>query len=305
MNERVDSLLQRLVVGLDGSPASEAALAWALANIPGSGQIWAVHTVAPEKELAIDAVLGNSAVTLRHRQIDLAGWVGKLAQGDERVIRRVIEEHAGRGLLSAADEMPADAIVVGHPRTWGRHGPKLVGHVTADLIHRSPRPIVIVPSGWDAASANGSPIVVGASVSAASRAAMRWAFRNSARSGSTVRLVHALGPRSLLNPDGPLEVLAYHIDPTLVPGWVEEDIRVLADEISSELSDTGAAAEHTVEISTGRIGRRLSDAGDTAGLLVIGRGNSPLRKRVVAPYLRRVIEQATCPVVIVPAEQAR
>jgi nucleotide-binding universal stress UspA family protein len=304
MSEHVDTMLQRLVVGLDGSPASEAALAWALANVAATGEICVVHTVAPEKELAIDAVLGNSTVVLRHRQIDLAGWVGKLATGDERIVRRVIEDHAARGLLSAADSIDADAVVVGQHRP-GRHGPTLVGRVTAELIRRSHRPVVVVPSGWDEAGAGGSPIVVGASVSAASRAAMRWAFRHAAETGSGLRLVHAFGPRSLVSPDGPLELLAYHIDPTLVPGWVEEDIAVLANEISSELPDTGSTAARTIEISTGRIGRRLVDAADTAGLLVVGRGTSPFRRRAVAPHIRRVIEQATCPVVVVPAEPAR
>jgi nucleotide-binding universal stress UspA family protein len=304
MSERVGAQLECLVVGVDGSPASEAALRWALANLIRTGQICAVHTVAPERELAIDAVLGSSVILLQNRQIDLAGWVGKAAGDDDRIVSRVIEDHAARGLLSAAADVDADAIVIGHHRHSGP-GAGLVGHVTADLIHRSTYPVVIVPSGWDAAGATGSPIVVGASVSAASRAAMRWAFQRSAQTGSTIRLVHALGPRSLINPDGPLELLAYHIDPTLVSDWVEEDINVLADEISNELDDTGITAERSVEVSTGRIGRRLSDAADTAGLIVVGRGNSPFRRRAIAPYVRHVIEHATCPVVVVPAEPTR
>jgi nucleotide-binding universal stress UspA family protein len=200
-------------------------------------------------------------------------------------------------LLRLADGLDATAVVVGH-RTSGVPG-QVVGHVTASLLHRSSRPVVIVPAGWTPERTDGRPVAIGVGVARGTKAALRWVLSQPALTSDGLLLVHAHGIRSLFRPDGWLDVLAYHLDPTVLPGWVENDLVGLAVELQRE---AGVEVDVAVTVQPGRIGARLVEAGADAGLLVIGRGEPPfIRTRVLAPYLRHAITHAPCPVVVVPA----
>jgi nucleotide-binding universal stress UspA family protein len=308
------SKLCEIVVGLDSSTESQAAMRWAIANVARDGRITVVHAVAPEQELALDAVLGDSVAMLRHRRTEVERWVEQAQVPDHiEVDLRIVEDHAATALSAAAEEVAADAVAVGH-RAHQRFGPRLVGHVTADLLHRTGRCVVIVPDGWQPSRGASTPVVVGVGVSDATRCAIRWGMQRALEHGRGVQFVHAMGPRTAFRPDGLLDVVAYQIDPSIVPTWVEEDVRALADEISREIAapdhtdtpvtSSSASVEASVEIAHGRIGRVLTRHTGDADVLVIGRASAPIRRRTLAPYLRHVIEHASCPVAIVPAAES-
>lgn len=289
-----------LVVGVDGSRESSAAIGWAAAALAPGGRLHAVHVLAPAGELALDAVLGDSVSLRHHREQQLENDWLEPARGHDVDVRTVVLEGAvAASLLGVADDVGADAVVVGH-HGRSRVAPQVVGHVTGDLLHHAELPAVVVPDGWDAESAVGVPVAVGVGVSEPTRAAIRWAIGRAGATGSGLLLVHALGHRSLFRSNGLLDVLAYHLDPTVIPGWVEEDLLALAEEIEAE---TGEDVEMTVSVDPGRIGARLVEAGERARLLVIGRGDPPLlRRHVLAPYLHHAIVHAPCPVAVVPED---
>lgn len=303
--------LQQLVVGVDGSEESAAALRWASESLAPGGRLHAVHTVSFAAELAVDAVLGDS-VGLRHRrESDLASaWIASVADADVTLTTEVVEGGVAESLLVSAAQLDADAVVLGHhPHT--RFGPQMVGHVTADVLRHARRPVVVIPSGWVAGEGDSgdrdrhdgdeAPIVVGVGVAAATRVALTWATRQARATGAGISLVHALGPRSLFRQDGLLDVLAYHIDQTMVAQWVEEDLLEMADRICEAAGD---GVELTIDVRPGRIGPRLVEAGAGARLLVIGREGHAFSRYSMASYLRHAIRHATCPVVVVPvAEQ--
>lgn len=279
------------VVGLDGSAASTAALRWAAAGQGGTGRIHAVHVVE-----TTDA----SATTRRHAEALLEGWVAT-AVGDDRsnVTPRVREGDVTEALLRCADEVGAEVVVVGH-HAHEHLGPQLVGRVTAGLLHAAGLPVVIVPTDWAPAQTRGRPMAVGVGVSEGTRCALRWAMEHAWLSGDGMILAHALGPRSVFRPDGWLDVLAYHLDPTVLSEWFEQDLLELAEQLRAE---TGADVDVSVSVEPGRTGARLVDAGERAGLLVVGRSEPPfVRTRTIAPYLRHAIVHAPCPIVVVPAE---
>ena len=297
MNE---SLLRDVVVGLDGSCQSRQALDWARSEVGPEARIHAVHVIAPIAELALDAALGDSVMMRHRRELSMrTEWLDGIAAADDRVVPQIREGGVASSLMAVADDVDAEAVVVGH-HPHARFGPRFVGHVAADLLHHSDRPVIVVPDAWASQDGDGiRPVVVGVGVASGTRAAVRWALDHAG--GVGLSLVHAFGPRSLFRPTGVLDVLAYHLDPHVLPEWVEEDLMVLADEVRVERSD-GEDVEVTLDVAHGRTGPVLVEAGERARALVIGRSEPAfLRRHAIAPYLRYALVNAACPVVVVPA----
>lgn len=293
--------LRALVVGVDGSAESLTALRWAVDQVAPDGSVHAVHVVVPTEELALDAALGDSVKLQRHREAELRDvWVPKALAGasDVEVVTRVREGHVSDELRSFGDRVGADAIVVGH-HPHPRLGPQLVGHVTARLLRESARPVVIVPSEW--MPGRGGPVTVGVGVSKGTEAALSWTTNHLDLADTGLLLVHAHGPRTLFRQDGWLDVVAYHLDPTVLPDWVEDDLLEIAGRIRDR---TGTDVDIAVSVQPGRTGPKLVEAGTSAGLLVVGRGEPPfVRGHAIAPYLRHAIVHAPCPIVVVPADR--
>ncbi len=174
MNE---SLLRDVVVGLDGSCQSRRAFDWAQSEVGPEGRIHAVHVISPLAELAVDAALGDSVMMRHRREIEMrTEWLDGIAATDGRVSPQVREGAVGDCLMAVAEDVGAEAIVVGH-HPHVRFGPRFVGHVAADLLHHSTRPVIVVPDAW--ATADGDdirPVVVGVGVASGTRSAIRWAL---------------------------------------------------------------------------------------------------------------------------------
>ncbi|HYQ63991.1 universal stress protein [Actinophytocola sp.] len=136
-----------VVVGVDGLPTSEEAVAFAFAEASAHGaDLVAVHTWA---DPVIDTILlghpepldfepaqQRAYETLAER---LAGWQEKYP--DVHVIREVVRDHPSRALLRHADG--ARLVVVG---TRGRGGFSglVLGSTGQHLLHHSPCPVAVV-----------------------------------------------------------------------------------------------------------------------------------------------------------------
>lgn len=287
--EQTERGLDELVVALDGSPASITALRWAVAQRSSGGVVHAVHVVA-----------GQGTVDPDEGRLLREAWVPAAVGADHSaVVPVVLQGDVASELIAHGDAIDADAIVVGHHER-AHLGPQLVGHVTADLLHDADRPVVIVPNDWSPAHTDGRPVAVGVGVSKGTRTAVRWAMEHPRHNAAGIVLAHAHGPRSIFRPDGWLDVLAYHLDPTVLREWVEQDLLELAEQLRAE---TDADVEVSVAVAPGRTGAHLVEAGERASLLVVGRGEPPfIRSRTIAPYLRHAIVHAPCPIVVVPAD---
>ncbi|MEV0703212.1 universal stress protein [Saccharopolyspora sp. NPDC050389] len=132
-----------IVVGVDGSSSSKAALRWAVwhAGLVGGSvtavMVWDMpmiynweppgdqdfaHRTAQELRSVIDETVGDAAVEV-HKEV---------AQG-----------HPARALLAAAEETSADAIVVGN-RGHGGFTEALLGSVSQHIVHHARCPVVVV-----------------------------------------------------------------------------------------------------------------------------------------------------------------
>jgi nucleotide-binding universal stress UspA family protein len=298
-------LMQTIVVGLDGSRPSSAAARWAAGAVAPGGRVQAIHVIGFGEELLVDAATADSVAYRHELEAELNGpWLEPIRGTPVAIDARVdvVEGSVAHALLRAAHEVGADAIAVGH-HSHRRFGPQLVGHVTSDLLRHSDLPIVVVPGDWDPIVNVTAPVVVGVGVAEASRAAIRWAIEHSPAASVGLSLVHALGPRTVFRADGLLDVLAFHLDPSVLPTWVEEDLTALADQVRTE-AGSGVDVGISVSVEPGRIGPVLVEAGQGARLLVIGRGEPPfVGHRVLAPYLRHVLVNAPCPIAVVPVDQ--
>ncbi|HVT69951.1 MAG TPA: universal stress protein [Trebonia sp.] len=132
-----------IIAGVDGSPASKAALAWAVrqAQLTGAGVeaviAWQFPptygypvTVAPAADWEkISAEVVDDAIA------------GVPVPADVPVTRTVVEGNAARVLLDAAKN--ADLLVVGN-RGHGGFVEALLGSVSQHCVHHADCPVVVV-----------------------------------------------------------------------------------------------------------------------------------------------------------------
>ncbi len=130
-----------VVVGVDATPLSEAALAWAFeAADARSAELVAVHAwrdlLLEEPTLLDDAMEQEARAELAER---LAGWCGKYP--DVRVCRVVVRDAPARAIVEQS--VVAQLAVVG---SHGRGSVKslLLGSVGNAVLHRADCPVVVV-----------------------------------------------------------------------------------------------------------------------------------------------------------------
>ena len=136
-----------VVVGIDGSPVSELALAFAYEEAALRGApLAAVHTwMDLVADPAIAPLLDWEAIEVDERVVlseRLAGWAEKYP--DVAVRRVVTRDRPAHALLEEA--VGAQLLVVGS-RGRGGFGGMMLGSVSHAVLHRSPCPVAVVRAG--------------------------------------------------------------------------------------------------------------------------------------------------------------
>ncbi|MET8544231.1 universal stress protein [Kitasatospora sp. NPDC004799] len=137
----------RIVVGVDGSPASEQALRWAIDYAKAVGG--AVHAIAAWEYPAFYGWAGQGVPTVEtFNPEELAGktlsdTIAKVAGDDAgvRITETVMPGNAAQALLEAAKG--AALLVVGSRGLGGFSG-VLLGSVSRHLTEHAPCPVVVV-----------------------------------------------------------------------------------------------------------------------------------------------------------------
>lgn len=133
-----------IVIGVDGSPYCEAALAFALAEADvREAELLVVHawsdiplTGLGTSHLEWDSIQEREDAALAET---LAGWQDRYP--DVRMRREVVHDRPVRHLLLQADG--AQLLVVGHRGRGGFTG-MMVGSTSQALLHSAPCPLVVV-----------------------------------------------------------------------------------------------------------------------------------------------------------------
>jgi nucleotide-binding universal stress UspA family protein len=270
-----------IVVGVDGSPTSELALRWALAQARSTGQ--ELHAiVAWDIPVAYDAPLlvdydwsGEAAGSLRTTVANTAG-----EPEASRVVQHVTRGHPARVLLDAA--RGADLLVVGC-RGHGGFAGTLLGSVSQHVLGRAPCPVAVVHE-------KGTPtgrIVVGVDGSPQSEDALRWAAAQASRAHAELRAVLAwelpLGYGLTVRPE---------------TDWAAHGAALLDATVRRALEERDAAGV-VQEVVEGSPAGELLRAAEDADLLVVGsRGRGGFAGMLLGSVSRHVAAHATCPVVV-------
>jgi nucleotide-binding universal stress UspA family protein len=134
-------VIERLVVGIDGSTNAMDALAWSIELASALGaEVVAVHAVGlREGARARDAAGPNPVVERFEKE-----WCSPLAAAPVQQRRLVLDGDPVSVLLRAAHDTGADLIVVGS-RGVGNRPELLLGSTSSQVTQQSSIPVVVIP----------------------------------------------------------------------------------------------------------------------------------------------------------------
>jgi nucleotide-binding universal stress UspA family protein len=270
-----------ILAGYDGSPGSEQALSWAAREARSRGTVLTVcHACAP----GFPVPPGEAAV------LDLARRSGErvIASGLQhaqhvmgtREVRSLLVEGSAAAVLCERSH-GADMVVVGSRGLGGVAGLQL-GSVSSQVAAHASGRVVVVRGHWrPAAGYVPGPIVAGADGSAASRAALDFAFEEAALRDAPVLAVCALAdaPASLGGADERQEQFEHAV------GHWEKKHPVVAV---------------LRRVTLGGARDALLTAAHDAQMLVVGsRGRGGVRGMMLGSVSQAALCHAPCPVGVV------
>jgi nucleotide-binding universal stress UspA family protein len=156
MSRRREDRMSRIVVGVDGSPGSRGALAWALEEARLRGAVlravhaWMLPFVPAASSGFVPAVVRDEAEVETFEQLAREALDETLAEvvGDEHaglaIERELVQARAAEALVAASRD--ADLLVVGS-RGLGGFKELLLGSVSHQCALHAACPVVIVRKG--------------------------------------------------------------------------------------------------------------------------------------------------------------
>jgi nucleotide-binding universal stress UspA family protein len=281
-----------VIVGVDGGASGKDALAlgrWAADVLDVSLVVAVVHPAPAGGAGRVDA----EWIADRHRTaesvLDGARTVLKDATGPVEY-RAVASTSAAHGLHDLAEELAAQAIVVGS----GRKAPPMrlfAGSTAERLLAGSVCPVAVAPAGMPSPPGSVGRIGVAYIDSPDARAARDAAAWLARRTGSPVRLYTAVAEHNM----------------TLPPLIGEDAERAFQSLAREDYEETLAAAvasmpdvEADFEILTGEVVETLSEIDDVDVLFCGSRAYGPARRVLLGGVSTKLIRRARRPLVVVP-----
>lgn len=148
----------RIVVGVDGSPASIEAVRWAAkyATLTGA-ELEAVTSWAAPSAYGAGLGIGYDAVDIDWqaiaKQIQETALAEALAEHSETIRSTIVPDHPAAALVTAAEG--ADLLVVGSRGHGGFTG-MLLGSVSAHVAAHAPCPVLVIRHSHDSKDSAGN-----------------------------------------------------------------------------------------------------------------------------------------------------
>ena len=302
-----------IVVGIDETGSSDAALAWAVDEARRQGrQLTLMHATRPvygvpaypfSRPSAVFGWVPERAVQAPAPEDDhvlakAARWVRSQAcEVDYEVATRV--ENPAAMLIDAS--RTAACVVVGG-RSRGRVTSALLGSTSMDVAAHAACPAVVVRGQHERGDADDEsqpvqvkygPVVVGSDGSDVSESALAEGFRQAEARGVPLVALHAWS----LDFDGTgFAVLSSERDRR----DAEEHERTVADRVVAAWSEKYPHVPVESRVVNGHPVQMLVDASGDAGLLVVGeRGRGGFHDLVLGSVAQGVLHHADCPVMVV------
>ncbi|AQA04682.1 universal stress protein [Mycobacterium sp. MS1601] len=221
-----------LVVGVDGSPPSKAAVTWAARTAElHRTALTLVHVVVPPNMMAWQEPIAMTGYGewQQTRAREILDEAAQLAQQAAPGIQISTESIAGPSISTLIDlSKDAETIVVGC-RGLGAIGRALLGSVSRALVHHAHCPVAVI---HDQQVPTDGPVVVGVDGSPVSERAVAVAFDEASRRGVDLIAVHAWSDAGVMDFPGfdftPLQQDAQEVLAERLAGWQERypDVRV-------------------------------------------------------------------------------
>jgi nucleotide-binding universal stress UspA family protein len=283
-----------IVVGYDGSPASEAAAYWAAAEAQlRNAKLRLVHV------LVLPVVSSPVGIAVPLQTEPLRGAAERLLDGTRR---RILAEHPdlaidvvvefGGAAPALLQEATKAVLVVLGSRGLGEFRDLAAGSVSAHVATHASGPVVVVPPRWESEKSTAG-VVVGVDGSKLSTDAIEFAFQHAQARHATLTAVMAWHDPVSTGP-GDLLPLVFSRD------VLEQESAVLLAESVAGHAEKYPDVLVKQELVRGHADDVLIGAGRSAELLVVGsRGRGAFRGLLLGSTSRSLVHHAPCPIAVV------
>jgi nucleotide-binding universal stress UspA family protein len=286
-----------VVVGVDGSSGSDAAVVWAARYAAGHQRpLTIVHGVGVPESLPADF-----PVDLQQIRHDLLSSGSTITDHARDVVRSIDSDVVVQVRLEAQDprSLLADASPDAHLLVLGSRGhgavlSLLLGSVSVALAAHAACPVVVVRSSRDQEAS--LPVVVGVDGTDDVSSALTFAFELADGERRRLEILHATGEAWLFpTPDAALAVgLLGDMAVDVVADWEA----YLAESVAGYAEKYPDVA-FTSRVVGGSAAAALVAASEHASTVVVGAGGrSALSKRLLGSVSRSVVEHAHCTVAV-------
>jgi nucleotide-binding universal stress UspA family protein len=291
--------LERIVIGVDFSAPSVAAVGWTREHFAPDAECVVVHALdVPRPPPFLRGTFPSRDEVIRSARAGASARLERLCSGQEwGPVRLDVKEGRAEDVLAdAAAETAADMVVVGehgHPRgIWST-----LGSTAEALVRRATMPVLLARSTPERAPQR---ILAAVDESAHARAVLMWTRMLARRFGAAVTAYHVFRPvflgaaRMVSGMEASAKLEREQLQQT--QSWLEQLVRAAGFE--------SEAATPRIEPGDPVSGLVAAQRGGAFDLVIIGsRGAGGAGRMLLGSVANGVLRGASCPVLVVSGSQ--
>jgi nucleotide-binding universal stress UspA family protein len=286
--------MTEIIVGVDGSPRGDDAAAFARRVAELTGARLALASAFPYEDFPPSRAADHDfREYLRESTMAMLDRTRATLNGGEVAVHAIADVSPARALHRLAEHLGASLVVVG-PSHRGRLGRVLIGSTAERLLHGSPCPVAVVPSGYGSAqSGTIRTIGVGFDGSEESRSAVTAACAAARGFDADLRVIRVFDAASVGTPalmSGPGYNAAIRDLEQRAREGLDELVATLPGDVRAEAVFAAGGPAHEL----------VAQSAETDLMLLGSRGYGPLAAVLLGGVSDAVLRNAACPVIVLP-----